>query len=147
MKSIRKFALVLLSMVMLFTLTSCSGSGGSNGTPEDVHPLTSKINEKLSGTGIQVTYDSALNEKLAIYMNVYLRSGSKSSALKAAELDAEHYEVYTANSNELDYVSSVFAEEIKVEKATSGRIAKSIGYASGRSTTGSITNYALVQYP
>ena len=144
MKSIRKFALVLLSMILLFTLASC---GGSNTTPSVDEQLTTKINEKLAPSNIQVTHDSALNEKLAIYMTVYLRSGSKSSALEAAELDAEHYEVYTITSNNtIDNISSVIAQEIKVEKATSGRIAKAIGYASAKSTTGSPILYAIVQY-
>lgn len=144
MKSIRKFALVLLFMVMLFTLTSC---GGSNGTPSIDEQLTTRTNEKLAPSNIQVTYDSTLNEKLVTYLTVYFHSGSESAAFEAAELDAAHYEIYTVTSNNtVDHISSVLAQEIKGEKATSGRIAKTIGYASAKSTAGSPILYAIVQY-
>ena len=94
MKTIRKFALALLSIAMLFTLTSCGGSSASTESQ-----LTSKINEKLSGTGIQVSYDSKLNEKLVVYIDVYRNSGDETAAMEASGLDAEHYAVYASTSN------------------------------------------------
>ena len=142
MKTIRKFALALLSIAMLFTLTSCGGSSASTESQ-----LTSKINEKLSGTGIQVSYDSKLNEKLVVYIDVYRNSGDETAAMEASGLDAEHYAVYASTSNStINDAAAVLAGQISAEKNTSGRTAKKIGYASAQLVNGGNVIFALVQF-
>ncbi len=144
MKTLRRFSLALLSIVMLFTLTSC---GGSSGGPSTEEQLTSKINEKLSGTGIQLSYDSKLNDKLVVYMDVYSNYQNEDAALKASGLDAEHYAAYVSTSNTtMNDAAAVFAGQISAEKSLSGRVAKKIGYASVPLTTGGYACYALVQF-
>lgn len=142
MKTIRRFALVLLSIAMLFTLTSC---GGSNASAES--QLTSKINEKLSGTEIQVSYDSKLNEKLVVYIDVYRNSGDETAAIKAAGLDPQYYAAYASTSNStINDAAAIIAGQISAEKNTTGRVAKKIGYASAQLVNGGNVIFALVQF-
>ena len=142
MKTIRRFALALLAIAMLFTLTSCGGSSASTESQ-----LTSKINEKLSGTGIQVSYDSKLNDKLVVYLDVYRNSGDEASAIKAAGLDAQYYAVYASTANStINDAAAVLAGQISAEKSTSGRIAQKIGYASAPLVNGGNVIFALVQF-
>lgn len=145
MKTLKRFALTLLSVIMLLTLTACGGSGSAAGNTEN--QLTSKINEKLSGTGIQVTYDSKLNEKLVVCLDIYRTSNNEDKALEAAGLDNEHYALYvsTANSTVND-AAAVLAGQIRAEKTSSGRVAQKIGYASAELVTGNSAIFALVQF-
>ena len=144
MKVLKRLALALFSVAMLFTLTSC---GGNSGTPSTEAQLTSKINDRLSDTGIHVTYDSKLNEKLLVYIDVYNNSQNEDAALKASGLDLEHYAAYLSTSNStLDDTAAILAGQISAEKKSSGRIAKNIGYANGKLTNGSSVIFALVYF-
>ena len=142
MKTLRRFALTLLSIAMLFTLTSCGGSSNYTDTQ-----LTAKINEKLSDTGIQVTYDSKLNEKLVVYLDVYTTSRNEAAAIEASGLDAQYYAAYATTSiSTVNDAAAVLAAQIKAEKSTSGRTAKRIGYASAELKDGGSAIFALVQF-
>lgn len=144
-KSLRLFSLFLVS-VLLLALTACSDSSGvGGGNAEDT--LTSKVNAKLSGTGIQVEYDTSLNEKAVVYLDVYRTSGNEAQAIKAAGLNSTEYRMYaTTATSSIDDAAAVIAGNIKAEKETSKRVAKKLGYASGKMASGEPVIFVLVKF-
>lgn len=143
MKTFKKVVLALLSLAMLFALTSCGGSGNIGNTEEQ---LTSQMNEKLSDSGIHLAYDAALNEKAVIYLDVYNLYRDESAALKAAGLDPETYAIYvTTSTSTINDAAAVLASQIKLEKEVSGRVAKKVGYASA-TLNGHPTFFALTKF-
>lgn len=143
MKTLKKVALALLSIAMLFTLTSCGGSGNVGNTEEQ---LTSQMNQKFSDSGIHLTYDATLNEKAVIYLDVYNLYRNESAALKAAGLDPEVYAIYvTTSTSTVNDAAAVLASQIKLEKEVSGRVAKKVGYASA-TLNGQPSIFALVRF-
>lgn len=145
-KTLRMVSLFLVGM-MLLALTACGGSsGGVSGNADK--ELTSKINSKLSGTGIHVTYDSGLGDKAVVCLDVYRTSGNEAQAMAAAGVNAREYAIYaTTATSSLDNAASVIAGYIRSEKASSGRVAKTIGYASATLTaTDEPICFALVKF-
>ena len=142
-KSLRLFSLFLVS-VLLLALTACSDSSGvGGGNAED--KLTSKVNAKLSG--IQVEYDTSLNEKAVVYLDVYRTSGNEAQAIKAAGLNSTEYRMYaTTATSSIDDAAAVIAGNIKAEKETSKRVAKKLGYASGKMASGEPVIFVLVKF-
>lgn len=144
-KTLRLFSLFLVGVMML-ALTACSGgSGVGGGNAEDA--LTSKVNAKLSGTGIQVEYDTSLNEKAVVYLDVYRTSGNETQAIKAAGLNTTEYRMYaTTATSSIDDAAAVIAGNIKAEKESSNRVAKKLGYASGKMASGEPVIFVLVKF-
>ena len=143
MKKTLRLVSIFLVGIMMLALTAC---GGSASKPSTEAQLTSKINEKLSGTGISITYDSSLNEKAVVFLDVYNVSYNGEAALKAAGLNADSYEIYiTTSIATVNDAASVLSSQIKLEKDTSGRVAKNIGYATA-SYRGYPAIFALVKF-
>ena len=144
-KTLRLFSLFLVGVMML-ALTACSG-GSSVGGGNSENALTSKVNAKLSGTGIQVEYDTSLNEKAVVYLDVYRTSGNEAQAIKAAGLNTTEYRMYaTTATSSIDDAAAVIAGNIKAEKESSNRVAKKLGYASGKMASGEPVIFVLVKF-
>ena len=142
MKKALKTVSLLLASIMLLALTACSGGIGNT---EDA--LTSKVNAKLSGTGIHVEYDSSLNEKALIYLDVSRTTGSESQAIKAAGLNSSEYRMYaTTVTSSMDDAAAVIAGNIKAERSSTNRVAKKLGYASGKMASGEPVIFVLIKF-
>lgn len=137
-KTLRLVSLFLVG-IMLMALTACSGSSENE--------LTSRINSKLSGTSIHVQYDSDLSEKALVLLDTYRVSGNLYQAMRAAGINSTNYALYaTTATSTLSDAASVIAGNIRAERASSGRVARKLGYASGRYTSGQSVIFALVEF-
>lgn len=144
-KTLRLLSLFLAS-ILLLALTACGSSGSGFGGSAETQ-LTSKINSKLSGTDIKVTYNSNLGEKALVYLDTYRTSGNEAQAIRAAGINTVEYAMYaTTATSTMDDAAAVIAGQIKSEKTSSGRTAKYIGYASGKLATGDSVIFALVKF-
>lgn len=63
MKTLRKFSLALLSMILLFTLTSCDGSGTGTGVSDTSKVEKSVLSVMNAALGTDFTNDESLRSK------------------------------------------------------------------------------------
>lgn len=63
MKTLRKFSLALLSMILLFTLTSCGGSGTGTGVSDTAKLEKSVLSVMNTALGTDFTNDESLRSK------------------------------------------------------------------------------------
>ena len=63
MKTLRKFSLALLSMILLFTLTSCDGSGTGTGVSDTAKVEKSVLSVMNAALGTDFTNDESLRSK------------------------------------------------------------------------------------
>lgn len=63
MKTLRKFSLALLSMILLFTLTSCDGSGTGTGVSDTAKVEKSVLSVMNVALGTDFTNDESLRSK------------------------------------------------------------------------------------
>lgn len=63
MKTLRKFSLALLSMILLFTLTSCDGSGTGTGVSDTAKVEKSVLSVMNTALGTDFTNDESLRSK------------------------------------------------------------------------------------
>ena len=103
MKCVKKLVAVLLTAVMALTLlTACGGGGGGwSGTSNaDVgRRLTSKINSKLSDTGISLTYSDTLTNQIITFGQLLQAAVDESTAMVRAGINGNDYEVVTVEIN------------------------------------------------
>lgn len=63
MKTLRKFSLALLSMILLFTLSSCDGSGTGTGVSDTAKVEKSVLSVMNTALGTDFTNDESLRSK------------------------------------------------------------------------------------
>ena len=82
-----------------------------------------------------------------VYLDVYRTSGNEAQAIKAAGLNSTEYRMYaTTATSSIDDAAAVIAGNIKAEKETSKRVAKKLGYASGKMASGEPVIFVLVKF-
>lgn len=151
MKCVKKLAAVLLTVVMaLSLLTACGGGGGGwSGTSNaDVgRRLTSKINSKLSDTGISLTYSDTLTNQIITFGQLLQAGVDESTAMVRAGINGNDYEVVTVEINKdgsMEDAAGPLAIQIAALKNSWGT-AKQIGYASAESIRNTRFIFALVR--
>lgn len=150
MKCVKKLVAVLLTAVMALTLlTACGGGGGWSGTSNaDVgRRLTSKINSKLSDTGISLTYSDTLTNQIITFGQLLQAGVDESTAMVRAGINGNDYEVVTVEINKdgsMEDAAGPLAIQIAALKNSWGT-AKQIGYASAESIRNTRFIFALVR--
>ena len=151
MKCVKKLVAVLLTAVMALTLlTACGGGGGGwSGTSNaDVgRRLTSKINSKLSDTGISLTYSDTLTNQIITFGQLLQAGVDESTAMVRAGINGNDYEVVTVEINKdgsMEDAAGPLAIQIAALKNSWGT-AKQIGYASAESIRNTRFIFALVR--